>query len=98
MQLGYNRGHPSTLYTPSMHSRVHPHTSSWAVRQQGSGVRELRSLVDMARLILDGEITIDDEISAGDGRWVRMIDVIEPEAFGLTLLALGHLDASRPLP
>jgi hypothetical protein len=48
----------------------------------------------MARLILDGEITHDDEIRAGNGRWVRVTDVFEPEAFGLTLRALGHLDAS----
>ena len=77
---------------PRIRSRAHPHTSSWAVRREGERVRDRCSLVDMARLILDGEITRDDEISAGDGRWMRVTDVIEPEAFGLTLLALGHLE------
>jgi hypothetical protein len=63
------------------------------VRAPCGEVRELRSLVDMAKLILDGEITREDEISSGDGHWRRMCDVIEPEGFGVTLRALGHLEA-----
>lgn len=71
---------------------THERTPSWSVRAPCGDVRELRSLVDMARLILDGEITSEAEISSGDGHWRRMADVIEPQGFGLTLLALGHLD------
>ena len=63
------------------------------MRAPCGNVRELRSLVDMARLILDGEITREAEISSGDGHWRRMSDVIEPEGFGETLRALGHLEA-----
>jgi len=76
---------------PTVRSRAHRHTSSWAIRREGHRVRERCSLVDMARLILDGEITREDEISAGDGRWVRVTDVIEPETFGHALRALGYL-------
>lgn len=72
---------------------VHRRTPSWSVRAPSGSVRELRSLVDMARLILDGEITREAEISSGDGHWRRMADVIEPEGFGETLRALGHLEA-----
>ena len=88
----HDDGDERRVLSRSTRSRVHRPTSSWELRQEG-GVRELTSLVDMARLILDGEITSSDEIRAGDGRWVRVTDVIEPEAFGLTLLALGHLEA-----
>lgn len=71
----------------------HRRTPNWSVRAPCGDIRELRSLLDMAKLLLDGEITSEAEISSGDGHWRRMADVIEPEGFGQTLRALGHLDA-----
>lgn len=73
--------------------RTHRRTRRWSVRAPSGNVRELRSLVDMARLILDGEITSEAEISSGDGLWRRVSDVIETNHFGRTLQALGHLEA-----
>ena len=74
-----------------MSESTHRRTRNWSVRTSRGSVHQLTSLVDMARLILDGEVTKDDEISAGDGSWARMADVFEPEGFGITLQALGHL-------
>lgn len=71
------------------------HGRSWSVRASCGETRALSSLVELGRLILRGEIAGDDEISAGDGSWRRVADVIEPESLGLTLQALGHV-ALRP--
>lgn len=70
---------------------THRNTRGWLVRSRRTLVPARCSLVDVARLILDGELGSEDEISAGDGSWARMSDVFEPEGLGLTLRALGHV-------
>ena len=80
---------------------THRCPTNWSVRAPHGDARALPSsrsvvvLAELARLILEGEITSDCEISAGDGSWRCLADVVEPESLGVALRALGHV-APRP--
>ena len=65
---------------------------SWSVRQRCGRIRELASLSDLAGLILEGQLDPRVEISAGNGHWKRLDDVVDRQAFCQTLRALGHLE------
>jgi len=65
---------------------------SWSVRQHCGRIRELASLSDLAELILEGQLDPRTEISAGNGHWKRLDDVVDRQAFCQTLRALGHFE------
>jgi hypothetical protein len=45
----------------------------------------------MALLILDGKVDPRDEISAGDGAWMPLGEVLDTRELASSLRALGHL-------
>ena len=71
------------------HTRRRPY--HWTVRNADGELQKLTSLTEMARLILEGQMSSDDEISSGDGQWKRVADILDTRALTVTLAALGHL-------
>lgn len=68
-----------------------PPRRSWRVRSHSGQERQVHSLSHMALLILDGKLDAGDEISAGDGAWTPIEDVVDTRALADSLRALGHL-------
>ena len=64
---------------------------SWRVRSNSGQERQVHSLSHMAMLILDGKLDSHDEISAGDGDWMPIDEVVDTHALADSLRALGHL-------
>lgn len=64
---------------------------SWRVRSLSGQERQVHSLSHMALLILDGKLDSQDQISAGDGEWTPIEDVVDTRALADSLRALGHL-------
>lgn len=71
------------------HTRRRP--CQWTVRNAVGDTQNLTSLTHMARMILEGHMSSDDEISSGDGHWKRVADILDPQGLTVTLQALGHL-------
>lgn len=72
-----------------------PQTRSWWVRTSDGQVRQVHSLAHMALQLRAGRIDPRDEISAGDGAWTPLEDVLETRGLAETLARLGHLDAQQ---
>lgn len=64
---------------------------SWRVRSPSGSERQVHSLSHMALLILDGKVDPRDEISAGDGAWMPLGEVLDTRELASSLRALGHL-------
>lgn len=63
----------------------------WLIRHGCGCVRELSSLTHLAKLIDEDRLDIRVEISAGDGHWRRLDDVVDRQAFSSTFKALGYI-------
>ena len=73
-----------------------PQLRPWYVRTGYGEVRQVHSLAHMAMLLVEGRLDPRDEISAGDGVWTPVEDVVETHGLAQALDALGHLDSLRP--
>ena len=69
-----------------------PKVRTWFLRTGYGEVRQVHSLAHMAMLLREGRLDPRDEISAGDGVWTPLEDVVETHGLAETLDALGHLD------
>ena len=68
-------------------------TRPWCVRFADGAELQVASLLQLGRMVNNGLIEPDAEISRSNGSWSRIADVIDLRAFGATLVALGHLAA-----
>ena len=68
----------------------HKPARRWLIRHGCGCIRELSSLKQLAALIVGDRLGPGAEISAGDGHWRRLDDVVDRRAFCVTLEALGH--------